>query len=127
MKEIKRIISKKTLKLLQNSFDPEEITFINEIGREEKIMMLSLMNLHVYKGDVDKLKELILERGIYRFTQGLKSVPFQYLFFFTYFLPKQISDRVNTLLKEKEHFAKGYNGWEDDILKTWRFLCTYSK
>jgi hypothetical protein len=127
VREIKKIISHKTLKQLQDSLAPEEIAFINAIGREEKVMMLSTMNLHLYNGDKDKLEALILERGIYRFTQGIKNVPMQYLFFFTYFLPKDISDKINALLDKKEHFAKGYTGWEDDILKTWRFLCTYSK
>lgn len=127
VKEVKTIISKKTLKLLQESFDPEEIAFINKIGSEEKIMILSQMNLHVYKGDKKKLKELILERGLYRFTQGIKNIPFSYHFFFCYFLPKNLSDKLQILLKQKQSFGKTYTKWEDDILTTWRFLCTYSK
>ena len=127
VKEVKIIISQKTLKALQEAFNKEELAFINKMGNEDNLRPLSLMNLSMYKGDKKKLKALILERGIYRFSQGIKNVPSSYLFFLTYFLPKDISDKVGTLLKEKEQYAKGYFNWEDDILTTWRFLCTYSK
>jgi hypothetical protein len=127
VKEVKIIISQKTLKALQESFNKEELAFINKVGNEDRVRALSLMNLRMYNGDKKKLKELILERGIYRFSQGIKNLPSPYLFYLTYFLPKDISDKVDVLLKEKEQYAKGYFNWEDDILTTWRFLCTYSK
>jgi hypothetical protein len=125
--EVKMIISQKTLKTLQEAFDKEELSFINKIGGQNISKSLCLMNLHAYDGDKNKLKALILERGIYRFSQGIKNLPSSYFFFFTYFLPKEISDKVKRLLKEKEQYGKGYYNWEDDIIYTWRFLCTYSK
>ena len=125
--EIKKIISKTTLSSLQKAFDKEEIDYMNVIGVKKRGLILTSMNLTAYTGDVSTLRNLILERGIYRLAQGIKGAPSEYRFFFTYFLPKEISKPLLNLFKQKELFARGYTHWEEDTLDTWRFLCTYSK
>ena len=124
--EVKGIISRSTLKNLQEAFDGEEVAFMNQAGRQKSILSLSVMNLACYKGDCEMLRNLIKERGIYRFAQGIKDAPAEYHFYFTYFLPKQISDKINTLLKKRPHLSPSYKKWEEDIITTWRFICTYS-
>ncbi len=125
--EIKKIISKATLSSLQKAFDKEEIDYMNAIGVKKRGLILSPMNLAAYTGDISTLRALILERGVYRLAQGIKGAPSEYRFFFTYFLPKNISDNLLKLFKQKELFAPRYTHWEEDTLDTWRFLCTYSK
>jgi len=125
--EIKKIISKATLSSLQKAFDKEEMDYMNVIGVKKRGLILSSMNLAAYTGEIPTLRNLILERGIYRLAQGIKGAPSEYRFFFTYFLPKNISEPLLQLLKQKELFAPNYSHWEEDTLDTWRFLCTYSK
>lgn len=125
--EIKQIISKEILQNLQDVFDPREIAFMNKIARANKTPILSAMNLRCFNGDATTLRALLEERGIYRFTQGIKNAPAQYHFYFIYFLPKPISDKVKILLTEQATLGKGYLGWQEDALETWRFLCTYSR
>jgi hypothetical protein len=125
--EIKKIISKEILFSLQKAFSKEEMDYMNVIGMKKRGLILSSMNLAAYTGDIPTLRSLILERGIYRLAQGIKGAPAEYRFFFTYFLPKNSSDTLLTLFKQKELFAPRYTHWEEDTLDTWRFLCTYSK
>jgi hypothetical protein len=124
--EVKKIISRSTLKELQKAFDKEQIAFMNMLGAKDGHAPLTPMNLASYKGDKKMLHAIIEERGLYRFAQAIKDAPAQYHFFFTYFLPKQTSEKVNTLLKQRARLAATYRGWENDILTTWRFLCTCS-
>jgi len=124
--EVKQIISQETLKKLQALFDSEEVTFMNKMAHDTR-PILSSMNLSAYDGNKEKLEALIEERGLYRFCQGVKSAPSQYRFFFTYFLPKRLSEQMEKLLNQKPKFALSYRNWEEDTLNTWRFLCTYSK
>lgn len=125
--EVKKIISQKTLKTLQNAFDAQEIFFLNATARREEIKALPPIHLEQYNGNVNQLKDFILERGIVRFARGIHNAPTQYHFFITYFLPKKIGKEVNHWLKNKQSLAIDYNNWESDILETWRFLCTYSQ
>jgi hypothetical protein len=124
--EVKTLLSKKTLKELQQAFSPQEVTFLNTLSATSAKSIFPIY-LERYNGDKDQLKEFILERGIYRFVQGIYSMPSQYHFLITYFVPKKISDQVNQLLKQKHLFSIDYYNWEEDILTTWRFLCTYSQ
>ncbi|MCH9617431.1 MAG: hypothetical protein SP4CHLAM5_07200 [Chlamydiia bacterium] len=124
--EVKKIISRATLKELQKAFDKEQIAFMNLLSGKDNLSPLTSMNLASYKGDKQMLYTLIEERGKYRFAQAIKDAPVQYHFFFTYFLPKQMSDNINALLKQQAHLAANYRGWENDSLTTWRFLCTCS-
>lgn len=124
--EIKKIISQKKLKQLQSLFDLKEIEFMNKEASNDR-PPLSLMGLVSFDGDKEKLTRLINNRGLYRFVQGIKRAPAQYRFFFTYFLPKHLSDKMNHLLRQKPQYALSYRDWETDTLNTWRFLCTYSK
>ncbi|MCH9621898.1 MAG: hypothetical protein S4CHLAM20_13290 [Chlamydiia bacterium] len=124
--EIKKIISQERLKTLQKIFNTEEITFMNKMAADKR-PILSSMNLNSYDGDNEKLKTLILSRGMYRFCQGIKQAPAPYRFFFTYFLPKHLSDQMTQLLKQKPIFALSYKNWVEDAITSWRFLCTYSK
>lgn len=124
--EVKKIISRSTLQELQKAFGPDQIAFMNSIGKNNALCPLSPMNLAGYKGDKEMLYRLIEERGLYRFAQAIKNAPAQYHFFFSYFLPKPASEKIQILLKQRAHLAPSYRGWESDILTTWRFLCTYS-
>lgn len=125
--ELKQIIAKKTLKKLQAVFDSEELAFLHTAFNKERLTSLSPMHLEGYNGDEKQLREYILERGIYRFVQGVLKAPIEYLFFITYFLPVDIAEKINSLLKNKYTLAADYSGFESDILLTWRFLCTYSQ
>ncbi len=125
--ELKTIISRKTLKTLQSAFDAEEISFLNIASNKEGGKLLSPIHLEEYNGDEKELREYILERGIYRFAQGIHNAPIEYHFFITYFLPVKIGEKVNSLLKNRHTLPVDYNNWESDILITWRFLCTYSQ
>jgi hypothetical protein len=124
--EVKKIISQDKLKQLQSEFDGEEVDFMNKISKKER-PILSQINLSAYDGNKDLLNQLITNRGLYRFVQGIKKAPAQYRFFFTYFLPKNLSEQMTILLAQKPQYARGYRSWEEDTLYTWRFLCTYSK
>ena len=124
--EIKKIIAQKQLKTLQAHFDGEEIDFMNKEAKADR-PILSSMGLISYNGDKEKLDHFILNRGLYRFAQGIKDAPSQYSFYFTYLLPKALSDQLNHLLRQKPQYALSYRGWQEDALITWRFLCTYSK
>lgn len=124
--EVKKIISKTTLKKLQAAFDKEQIAFINQIAKKENIPTLAPMNITSYDGEVELLNRLIQERGMYRFAQAIKDTPQEYRFFFHYFLPKTISDCLFSILKKRFNYAISYKGFEADTLTTWRFLCTYS-
>lgn len=125
--EVKTIICAKTLKSLQKAFTKEQVDFINSISKHHKPEMLKKMNLSGYDGNSEELYSLIEQRGIYRFVRSISSVPISYLFLFTYFLPKKLSDKVNRARKQSSNDRSSYNLWEQDCLTTWRFLCTYSQ
>ena len=125
--EIKKIISRECLKQLQKAFSQEEITFLNEIANRKNTILLSPMNLSSYNQNTKELKQLILDRGIYRFAQAIKHIPSEYHFFIKYFLPKELSDKVYKTRNQKINISFAYDYWEDDTLKTWRFLCSYLK
>ena len=124
--EVKKIIAKTTLKALQACFEPRHIAFLNTVAKREDIPSLSPMNLASFSGEKEVLFRLIRERGLYRFVQGIKDAPTEYEFFFYYFLPKTVGDQAFSMLEKKPNYAITYKGWEEDILTTWRFLCTYS-
>ncbi|MCH9811225.1 hypothetical protein K0U07_00505 [bacterium] len=124
--EVKKIISKSTLKKLQSCFDQKQIAFLNLYAKKENIPSLLPMNLSNFSGEKDLLHKLIQERGLYRFAQGIKDAPTEYEFFFYYFLPKTVGDQLFSILRKKSKYAITYKGWEEDTITTWRFLCTYS-
>lgn len=120
LQELKTIIQKDRLRLVEEALEPEELTFLNEVKNEG--VRMPPMGLNQYDGKHDVLRRVLFERGLFR-------------------LAKCVSESDEGLrwyvlhMIETRH-VQMYKGWctpihdvnksvqiKEELLNTWTYLC----
>lgn len=123
--EIKKIIYKKTLSLIEQALSKEETLFIMHLKKMEKIISIGDMGLSHYNGDKEGLRKVIRERGIFRFAKAVGNSSAGLLWYLLHALPKSTALEIQRFISPIKD-PKVETKLKKQIIQTWEWLCTAS-
>jgi len=123
--ELKKVLEARLLKKIEEMLTEEECSYLDEIKPERTQVQFGPIDLHNWGGNVEKLEEVLLTRGMNRLAKALSLSSRDLIWYiehaldpadakkFNSFLSFDLSPRMAIILTEQ-------------VLTTWKKLCTAS-